>query len=129
MQNKITLSDGEWKLMNLLWESAPRTVAQMVKAMEHDTGWSKATIFIMLGRLCDKGAVTVQEGGKSKEYFPAVDKNVAAAEETEHFLHKVYEGSVGMMLASMAGQKALNQEDIDELYAILKKAEQEVGKK
>lgn len=129
MQNKIMLSDGEWKLMNLLWESSPRTVSQMVKAMEGDTGWSKATIFIMLGRLCDKGAVTVQEGGRSKEYFPAVDKSAAAAEETEHFLRKVYGGSVGLMLASMAGQKALNQKDIDELYAILKKAEEEAGKK
>lgn len=128
MQNKITLSDGEWKLMNLLWESSPRTVSQMVKALEGDTGWSKATIFIMLGRLCDKGAVTVAEGGRSKEYFPAIDKTIAAAEETEHFLHKVYSGSVGMMLASMAGQKTLKQEDIDELYAILKKAEQEVAK-
>ena len=126
MQHKISLSDGEWKLMNLLWESAPRTVSQMVKALEADTGWSKATIFIMLGRLCEKGAVTVQEGARSKEYYPAVDKHEAAAEETEHFLHKVYGGSIGMMLASMAGQKALKQEDIDELYAILKQAEQEV---
>lgn len=128
MQNKITLSDGEWKLMNLLWESAPRTVSQMVKALEGDTGWSKATIFIMLGRLCDKGAVTAREGGRSKEYFPAIDKGVAANEETLHFLSKVYQGSVSMMLSSMAGQKALKQEDIDELYAILKKAEQEVEK-
>jgi hypothetical protein len=31
-------------------------------------------------------------------------------------LEKVYEGSLGLMVASMAGQKALSKEDIDELY-------------
>jgi len=129
MKEKMTLSDGEWKLMHLLWEESPRTVSQLVKAMENDTGWSKATIFIMLGRLEEKGAVTVREGGRSKEYFPAMEKSVAAAGETRHFLDKVYSGSVGMMLSSMAGQKALSQADIDELYAILRQAEEKVGTK
>ena len=83
----------------------------------------------MLGRLEEKGAVTVREGARSKEYFPAMEKSVAAAGETRHFLDKVYSGSVGMMLSSMAGQKALSQADIDELYAILRQAEEEVGTK
>ena len=129
MKEKLNLSDGEWKLMHLLWEESPRTVAQLVKALENDTGWSKATIFIMLGRLEDKGAVTVKEGGRSKEYSPTVEKSTAAAHETRHFLDKVYQGSVGMMLSSLAGQKALSQTEIDELYAILRQAEEEAGKK
>ena len=125
MKEKVTLSDGEWKLMNLLWAEAPRTGAQLVKALETDTGWSKATVFIMLGRLEEKGAVTIREGGRSKEYYPAIDQSVAAAGETSHFLNKVYRGSVSMMLSSMAGQKSLSRKDIDELYAILRQAEEE----
>ena len=31
MKETISLSDGEWKLMNLLWEDSPRTVAQLVR--------------------------------------------------------------------------------------------------
>ena len=26
--DKINISDGEWKLMKLLWESAPRTIGE-----------------------------------------------------------------------------------------------------
>ena len=40
-------------------------------------------------------------------------------QETGHFLNKVYDGSVGMMLSAMAGAGGLKKEDIDELYAIL----------
>ena len=122
MKEVIALSDGEWKLMNLLWQESPRTIAQLVKALESDTGWSKATIFIMLGRMEEKGAVTVEEGGRSKLYYAAVPKDELAAGETAHFLQKVYNGSIQMMVSSMAGQKALSQEDIDELTAILEKA-------
>ena len=125
MAEPITLSDGEWKLMNLLWAESPRTIAQMVKAMAADTGWSKATIFIMLGRMEEKGAVRVEEGGRAKQYFAAVPKEQIAARETEHFLRKVYNGSLQMMVSSMAGQKALSQSDIDELYEILRQAEKE----
>ena len=128
MTEPITLSDGEWKLMNLLWAESPRTIAQMVKAMAADTGWSKATIFIMLGRMEEKGAVRVEEGGRAKQYFAAVPKEQIAARETEHFLQKVYNGSLQMMVSSMAGQKALSQSDIDELYEILRQAEKEARK-
>ncbi len=125
MKETISLSDGEWKLMNLLWEDSPRTVAQLVRAMAHDTGWTKATIFIMLGRMAEKGAVIVREGARAKQYYAAVPRDEIAAGETEHFLQKVYRGSLQLMLSSMAGQKVLSRSDIEELYEILRRAEQE----
>jgi len=128
MGQKISLSDGEWKLMNLLWEDSPRTIAQLVSALKVDTGWTKGTIFIMLSRLIEKGVVRYQEGGRSKLFYPAVKQEDAALQETESFLSKVYSGSLGLMVASMAGQKALSQADIEELYAILRQAQKEADK-
>ncbi len=119
MHKNINLSDGEWKLMNLLWEKAPRTIAQMVAALEEDTGWNKNTIFVMLTRLEEKGAVYFENKDRSRQYYPAVRKEEISIKETKSFLKKVYGGSIGLMVASMAGQKALTQNDIEELYAIL----------
>ncbi len=127
MENNISLSDGEWKLMNLLWESAPRTISQMVKSLADDTGWSKATVLVMLRRMELKGAVTFEQSSKSKQYFPSIPKEGIAVAETESFLHKVYGGSLGLLVSSMATQKALSKNEIDELYEILKKAEKEEG--
>lgn len=128
VMNRITLSDGEWKLMNLLWESSPRTIAQLVSALKNDTGWTKGTIFIMLARMAEKGVVRYDEGSRSKLFYPLLKKEDAASYETKSFLSKVYGGSVGLMVASMAGQKALTQEDIEELYTILREAEKEADR-
>lgn len=126
MTKPISLSNGEWKLMNLLWQEAPRTIAQLVSAMKDDTGWTKATIFMMLSRMEKKGVVRYEQGSRSKLYYPVLKKEDAVAYETESFLSRVYGGSIGMMVASMAGQKALTKEDIDELYAVLREAEKKV---
>ena len=128
MNKNINLSDGEWKLMNLLWEKSPRTIAQMVTELSSDTGWNKNTIFVMLTRMEEKRVVRFEGGSRSRQYYPAISKADIAVKEAESFLKKVYDGSLGMMVASMAGQKALTKEDIDELYAILREAEKEAGK-
>ncbi len=128
MNRNISLSDGEWKLMNLLWEEAPRTISQLVSALKDDTGWTKGTIFMMLSRMLDKGAVRFELGERSKLFYPVLNKEDAASYETESFLSKVYDGSVGLMVASMVGHKALSKVDIDELYAILREAEKEAEK-
>ena len=41
---KVHLSDGEWKLMNKLWDTSPRTITELTAALREETGWSKNTV-------------------------------------------------------------------------------------
>ena len=38
---KVHLSDGEWKLMNKLWDASPCTITELTAALREETGWSK----------------------------------------------------------------------------------------
>lgn len=120
---KTNLSDGEWKLMNRLWEDAPLTITQLTAALQEETGWSKHTIITMLSRLEDKGAVR-HDGGTPKHYSAVLKQEDAAQSETKSFLDKVYGGRLGLMMSAMVDTKALTQEDIDELTAILESAKE-----
>ncbi len=40
---KINLSDGEWKLMEALWQNPPKTITQLTKELYEKTQWSKHT--------------------------------------------------------------------------------------
>jgi len=124
---KITLSDGEWKLMDRLWEEPGRTIAQLTAALRESTGWEKHTIITMLSRLEAKGAVThTQE--TPKRFSPALARSDAQLRETESFLDKVYKGRLGLLVNAMVDSQALTQEDLDELTAILEKAKGGEGK-
>ena len=59
---KVHLSDGEWKLMNKLWDASPRTITELTAALREETGWSKNTVITMLSRLDAKQAVYYEEG-------------------------------------------------------------------
>ena len=122
---KTVLSDGEWRIMNLLWAEAPRRVPELTEALAGDTGWSRATVNIMLQRLEDKGAVRMELQGRNKLYFPLLSQADARQKETRRFLERLYGGSLGLMVSSLAGQQALSEEDIRALRAILEDAEKE----
>ena len=124
MEHTISLSDGEWKLMNLLWDRSPRTIMELVHALEDDTGWTKHTVIKMLSRMEEKGAVRYEEGRRAKQYYPAAARKAVVLEETESFLRKVYGGSLGLMMSAMVEDKGLSQAELDELYAILQQAEE-----
>lgn len=121
----LRLSDGEWKLMKTLWQRPGQTLAELVSALDADTGWSRETIFMMLKRLIAKGAVTLDESGKYQQYSAAVAYAEVEPEETASFLTKVYGGSVGLMVSNLVGRGALSEQEIRELKAILDAAEQQ----
>ena len=126
MEKKTNLTESEWKVMEKLWESAPMTITQLVNAVKDETGWAKATVITMLNRMEAKGAVYYNAGEKARLYYPAVARNEVAAQETEHFIDRVYNGSVGLLINSLVDNKQFSEAEIDELYAILKKAEEEL---
>ena len=120
---KVSLSDGEWKLMYKLWEEPSRTIAQLTAALQPETGWSKHTVITMLSRLEGKGAVS-HDGGTPRHYSATLAKEDAARAETRSFLDKVYGGRLGLMMSAMVDSRSLTQQDIDELAAILEKAKE-----
>ena len=125
MAKKLSLSAGEWQIMECLWERSPRTMTEIVRELQLGTGWSKSTIVTMVGRLEAKGALAYTEGGRARQYIPTIPRSQAALQETESLLHRVYRGSVGMLVNTLADGRGLSREDIEELSAILEKARSE----
>jgi len=121
------LSNGEWKLMELLWDYAPRTLGEFVEKLHEETGWTKGTVYTMLKRMLDKKIIRVDESGRRQEYYPVLAREEAQMRETENFLEKVYHGSMRMMLAAMTGRKGLSDTEIDELYQVLEEAKRGGG--
>ena len=123
MNDKIP-TQGEWNVLSCLWERAPMTAMELAAALEEKVGWAKSTTLTTLRRMEEKGLVKAEAVGRARHYTPAVERQGAAARETRSFLDKVYRGSVGLMVSSMVEDKALSRDEIDQLYEILRQAEE-----
>ena len=122
--DNINLTNSEWYVLDCLWERSPMTVMELVAALGDRPGWAKSTTITTLRRMEDKGLVHCNLEGRTKHYTPAVSRDRAARRETRSFLDKVYRGSVGLMMSALAEDQALSKAEIDELYEILRKAEE-----
>ncbi len=120
---EFSLTNSEWHVLDCLWGQEPRTAMELVAQLGEKVGWAKSTTITTLRRMEDKGLVSVEVRGRTKYYTPAVERQKAVRGETRSFLDKVYQGSVGLMVSAMAQEHALSEEDIRQLYAILKEAE------
>ena len=121
----VNLTNSEWYVLDCLWEKSPQTVMELVAALGTRLGWAKSTTITTLRRMEDKGLVLCQTQGRTKHYSSAVPRDRAVRGETRSFLNKVYRGSVGLMMSALTQDRALSKEEIDELYEILRKAEEE----
>lgn len=124
MDRKFSVTHTEWSIMELLWE-APRTLMELVNTLGKTIGWSKSTVTTMVRRMTEKGLVDFDTDGRTKLFRASVDREDVVAQETDSLLDRAYHGSLGLMLSTLVNHKQLTKDDIDELYAILKQAEED----
>lgn len=120
----ITLTNAEWSVMECLWEASPKTGREITDQLERAEGWNRSTTLTLLSRLEAKGAVLSDTDGRKKTFSPLLRREDAALHEAEDFLSRVYKGSLSLMVSSLTKKKALPKEEIDQLYAMLKKLEE-----
>lgn len=124
MEKQTILTQGEWQLMQLIWQR-PHTLMELVEELGRTVGWSKSTVATMVRRMEEKGILRYEEQGRTKTFFPTVSREDAAARETDSLLHRVYHGSIGLLVSNMAQRNSLSKEEIDELYEILRQAKED----
>ena len=122
MEKQATISHSEWQVMECLWER-PHTLMELVDTLGRTAGWSKSTVATMVRRMEAKGIICYVEQGRTKIFRPAISREAVTSRETRSLLQRAYNGSVGLLVSAMAKSDGLTKEDIDELYAILRKAE------
>ena len=120
-KENIALTSAEWSVMECLWTHAPRTGRELTEELGETCGWSRSTTLTLLSRLEAKGAVGTESDGRVKTFFPRVSREDAA----EDLLTRAYRGSLSLMVSALTKKQALSREELDELYAILKKAEED----
>lgn len=123
---QIILTPAEWNIMESLWEKAPKIGSEIVRDLKETAGYSRSTTLTMLTRMTKKGYLECAEDEKGiKTYRPLLDRREAVRQETDHFLNRVYHGSLSLLLSTFTEKQKLTKEEIESLYEILRKAEEE----
>ena len=114
------ISDAELDMMEVLWAAdQPLTSADVAERLEA-RGWSLATIKTMLSRLAAKGAISHREDGRRFLYSPAIEREAYVGSESRKFVDRLFGGRLSPLVARLAEEDALDEEDIAAIEALLK---------
>lgn len=115
------VSDAELKIMEILWASrGPLTATEVGKRIPAGHAWSLATVKTMLSRLSAKGAIGFAEEGRRYLYTAKIPRDSYVARESRRFVDQLFGGRLSPLVARLAQEDALDEDDIAAIKKILK---------
>lgn len=124
----VSISESEWRVMKVLWEETPRTLNQIIDAL-NDTQWTTTTIQTYLARLVKKGALSTKRQGKGYLYSPNISEEKCQIAESESFLNRVFDGSVTNMVSGFIKSGNITDKELSALKALIEEQEDKHGNK
>ncbi len=112
------ITESEYEVMKVLWSSDKAlSLGEIMSKLYVD--WARNTVGTLLSRLCDKGVVAYEKQGKSNLYYAITKEQEYSMSETKSFLSKLYQGSIGNLVACLYENKELSKEEIEDLRKII----------
>ena len=125
MKNTIQISDAEWEIMKVLWQSPGLTAVEVHEQLADSTEWHAKTVRTMLGRLQKKKVVEATVVDNLYRFRPLYSKDACVGAASTSFLSRVFDGSLSPMLTHFVRGSQMSKKDRAELERILNKYHQE----
>ncbi len=115
MKKKVTVSDAELEILEVLWSADTALNASEIRTrLEENKNWERTTVLTLIQRLLKKEVIS-QEKREVYYYVPCIKREEYVKEETKNFVDKFFKGSSRNLAAALVNSEALTKEDIEEL--------------
>lgn len=115
----MKLTEREWTVLNALWTSGGAELGTLVALLHPHTAWSRNTVLTYLTRMECKGLVRIDKDLNPHIYYPTLDREQCRQQERHSFLHRVYSGSAGDLIAAFLKEEPIPQAERERLRKLL----------
>ena len=119
-----TLTDGEQRLMEVLWDRRSATVAEVQAAVTYPRKPAFNTVQTMLRILERKGYIKHTAEGRAFRYHPVVNRQQASTSAIRHLLDRFFDGAAGKLAINILEHEQLSDRDVQQLRRLLREARQ-----
>lgn len=116
-----TLTPLELKIMQVLWESGPSTVAEVQTRLGSDLAYT--TVQTMLNVLLHKSKVKRVQEGRAFRYQPSVSRERAEGSAVRDLVKRMFGGSPEALLMAMVEARQISAEELERIAQRLASAE------
>lgn len=114
---KISLTDREADVMQVLWDHGPSVVADVQSRLTDKLAYT--TVLTVLRTLEAKGYVRHEEEGRQHRYIPRVHRQAAQKSALKHLLAKLFKDSSELLFAHLVSDRKLSAEEVRRMRQLL----------
>jgi BlaI family transcriptional regulator, penicillinase repressor len=120
------ITPAELRIMKILWRIGSATVGDVknLLAEEGDDQPAYTTVMTMMKQLAEKDALEVDKSRQPFVYKPAVRRDQVLTHRLLQFVHTVFDGQAGELVARLVEESQLSPEDLKRLEAKIDAREQ-----
>ena len=107
------LFEGEYKLMEVLWDTGAVNSTHLVELCREKLGWNKSTTYTVLRRLKNKGALRHE----NTVVTPVLTREEAIRAQGEELVERV--GGLSLFMTAFLSGRKLTREEAEELKRLI----------
>lgn len=116
----MKLSKAEEELMNYLWEKGKALMKDLI-AEYPEPKPATTTIATLLKRMSEKGAISYTKRGKSREYFPLIQKSDYFSNHLKGLIKNFFNGSTTQFASFFTEETNLTEAELEDLKEVIDK--------
>lgn len=114
-----TLTDAELKLMRVIWQRGPSTVADVTEALKGSDRVAYSSVQTILRILDDKGYLTHHKEGRAFVYTAKVGAGQARQSALKYMMDRFFDNSPELLLMNVIKSDELTPENAAKIKELL----------
>ncbi len=112
-------SEGELRILQVLWNRGPSTVRDVFERLGQTTGVGYTTILKLLQIMHEKGLVARDESARSHIYSARLSREEEQERSVENLLQTVFNGSKKQLVLQILADEKVSKKELTEIQSLI----------
>ena len=118
-----TLTEAEFRLMNVLWDKGSATVQQVLDALPENPPLAYNSVLTTMRILERKGYVEHAKDGRAHVYAPVMGRKEASHFAVRHLVKRFFKNSPELLVLNLIEDESIDQEELKRVRELLDRAQ------
>ncbi len=114
---KYIPTDGELKILQLIWKHGPLSVRQVHDLIDSDTGYTSTLKMMQI--MNEKGMLGRKTSGRSHIYHSKIDQKKTTQNRLDAFIEATFGGSASSLVMQLLGSNVTDEEELEKIREII----------
>jgi predicted transcriptional regulator len=117
-----TLTEAEFRIMNVLWEKGSATVHEVLQALPGEPALAYNSVLTIIRILEKKGYLRHVKDKRAHIYTPSIDRKDASRFEVKHLVRRFFGNSDELLVLNILEDRSIDRNELERVRQLLERS-------